>query len=133
MGKYVTYNQAVKLKEMGCYLPSVAEYYTLNGTDWLFTDDWYFDIEDVIGKNFKISAPLKSDVLTWFEDKFKIFTDVVTDCTTEPKFCYQIHKFIGNPDDLSSEPWEWKSGQYSPLYRTRDEAITEAINQLLFI
>ena len=118
---FVTYEQALDLKELGFDEPCFGFYD-------IFTNE-------VKGGNFPCegsnNAPLKQQVIQWFRDKHQLFGEVVCDTTTEPKFCYVVHEFFGNPDDLTEKEWGWKDGLYSVLYRKHDQAETELIDYLI--
>jgi hypothetical protein len=69
------------------------------------------------------------------ERKHQIYIEVLTDCTTEPKFCFKIDKFVGNTEDLTEREWylihhadfEWF------LYCTYEQALEEAIKEAIKI
>jgi hypothetical protein len=82
-----------------------------------------------------ISAPTFSQVFRWFREKYQIFPEVLTDCTTEPKFVYTYNTFYGNPKDLTEQEWGWENniGQYSELYRSYEEAELTCLTKLIEI
>ena len=124
---FVTYDQAKGLKEIGydkySWFGSECSLYTPNGRHTFYMNG--------IGGKTYISAPLKTEVLQWFRDKHQLYGEVHTDCTTEPKFCYVVHEFFGNPKDLTEKEWGWKGGLYSVLYRTYEQAESELIDSLI--
>ena len=124
---FVTYEQALGLKEIG------YDKYSRFGMECSLykSDGKHTFYANGIGDNTYISAPLKSQVFKWFRDKHQLFGEVVCDTTTEPKFCYVVHEFFGNPDDLTEKEWGWKDGLYSVLYRKYDQAETELIDYLI--
>ncbi|MEK6882463.1 MAG: hypothetical protein AABY22_22775 [Nanoarchaeota archaeon] len=67
------------------------------------------------------------------KEKHQIFIAVVTDCTTYPKFAYEIDIFEGNPKDLTEREWGWTEHKSTNwfLYRTREEAYDNAIKEAL--
>jgi hypothetical protein len=84
-------------------------------------------------KNFEnVLAPLYQQAFRWFRDKYNIFPEILTDCSTEPKFCYTYTRFFGNQNDLSSEEWGWENniGQYSFLYYSYEEAELDCLKNL---
>lgn len=91
---------------------------------------WCF-LSKTISDSALIGIPLKQQVFRWFREKHQLYSQVLIDCTTYPKFCYQINKFYGNPRDLTIEEWGWEMGNYSILCRTYEEAENECINQLI--
>jgi len=129
MEKFVTYEQAVALKEIGydkySWFGMECSLYKADGNHTFYANG--------IGDESYISAPLKSEVMNWFETEHLLFGDIHTDCTTEPKFCYVVNKFFGNPNDLTEKEWGWELGIYSVLYRTREQTQNELINYLIDI
>jgi hypothetical protein len=83
----------------------------------------------------QIAAPLYQQAFRWFREKYNIFPEILTDCTTRPKFCYTYTKFFGNQNDLASEEWGWEPnvGQYSLLYKTYEEAQIACLEKLIEI
>jgi hypothetical protein len=81
------------------------------------------------------SAPTWQSAFRWFREKYQIFPEVLTDCTTEPKFVYTYNTFYGNPKDLTEQEWGWENniGQYSDIYRTYEEAELECLKKLIEI
>jgi len=69
-------------------------------------EDEYYYIEDL-----KIQGifPTQTILQKWLRDKHQIFVEVNTDCTSSPKFSFNIRQFIGNPKNLSEREWEWIS------------------------
>lgn len=138
---FVNYNQALALKEIGFDEPSMAFYqveYTEESPVMVDDDSqyrltgWRTCRNSEIPKHYT-SAPLKSQVLEWFRNVHQLFGEVHTDCTTEPKFCYAVNRFIGNPENLSEREWKWEDGLYSVLYRTRELAEDGVIDYLIDI
>lgn len=83
----------------------------------------------------EINIPTFSQVFRWFREKYQIFHEVLTDCTTEPKFVYTYNTFYGNPKDLTEQEWGWENniGQYSDIYRTYEEAELACLDKLIEI
>jgi hypothetical protein len=76
-----------------------------------------------------VTAPTQSLLQAWLRDNHNIFIEVQIDCTTYPKFCYEIKRFIGNPKDLASEEWGWEKTSIDDwgLYRTYELALEDAL------
>ena len=136
--EFVPYELALRLKQLE-FDESCICYYDGNN---LFIVDRNFKIEyknSIYSSNelFNgvISAPTFSQAFRWFREKYNIFPEILTDCTTEPKFCYTYTRFFGNQNDLSSEEWGWENniGQYSLLYRTYEEAELACLEKLIEI
>lgn len=78
-----------------------------------------------------VDAPLYQQVTDWFRNKHQTFIDILTDCTSYPKYSFDIAKFTGNPKDLTERKWGWKIERAPYLYRGYYEALTEAIEKAL--
>lgn len=79
-----------------------------------------------------VTAPTQSFLQTWLREAHNIFIEVLTDCTSYPKFCFEINQFIGNPNDLASEEWDWKiipNSEDWGLYRKYEEALEEGLKK----
>lgn len=90
-------------------------------------------IDRKVEHNHIYSRPTQSELQAWLRDKQQIFVEIQTDCTTAPKFCFEINKFIGNPLDLSEKEWSWyfhKEFEWF-LYRTHEEALEEGLKEAL--
>jgi hypothetical protein len=126
--EFIPYEQALTLKELGF-------------------DEECFGIYTVTNKKLFIVAPSKnesfgylntptfSQCFKWFREKYQIFPEVLTDCTTEPKFVYTYNTFYGNPKDLTEQEWGWENniGQYSDIYRTYEDAELECLKKIIEI
>jgi CRISPR/Cas system CMR-associated protein Cmr1 (group 7 of RAMP superfamily) len=77
------------------------------------------------------ARPTQSELQLWFREHEQIFIEINTDCTTEPKFCFSIDKFIGNPLDLSEREWSWYHHKdvIFYLYRSYEDALEEALKE----
>ena len=53
------------------------------------------------------SAPTQSLLQKWLREVHNIFVEVNTDCTSAPKFSFDIKQFVGNPNNLSEKVWNW--------------------------
>jgi len=89
-----------------------------------------------------ISAPTQGLLQKWFRDVHQVYIDIMTDGTADPKFCYIIYKFIGNPRNLAEREWYWVGEEglegededynlYSDLYYTYEEALEEGLYKAL--
>lgn len=67
----------------------------------------------------------------WLRDKHRIFIDIRTDQTTEPKFGFEMCKFIGNPKDLTKKEWCWYGESGFILYKTYELALEAALQVAL--
>lgn len=74
-----------------------------------------FGVWDVLNNKANEESKLIEMILIqkWLREKKQIYVDVVTDCTCEPKYCYYIYEFVGNPNCLSAEEWYWKDDTHT--------------------
>jgi hypothetical protein len=78
--------------------------------------------------------PTQSLVQKWLREVHQIYVEVNTDCTTSPKFCYNITKFIGNPNDLSEKEWDWiilPNNENWGLRRKYENALEDGLKEAL--
>ena len=123
--EFVPYVLAVKLKELGFNEPCFGHYANVE-----LVYDSHTNNEM---QRFRYAAPTFSQTFRFFREKYQIFPEVLTDCTTEPKFVYTYKTFYGNPKDLTEQEWGWENniGQYSDLYRTYEEAELDCLTKLI--
>lgn len=71
-----------------------------------------------------IEVTTQDELQSWLRESL-IFVEVNVDCTTSPKFCYTIKRFIGNPDNLSEKEWYWDKPVDDDwgLYRIWEDAL----------
>jgi hypothetical protein len=88
--------------------------------------------------NFKepqiCTAILYQQAFKWFRDKHQLYHEIQVDQTTEPKFCFKISEFIGNPNDLTEREWGWEnipSDDSWGLYRKYEEAELACLKKLI--
>jgi hypothetical protein len=125
--EFVTYEQALALKELGFDEPCIGYYY--NGK-------LCFDSSGVnlTGPSGEQPLPLYQQAFSWFREKHQLYGEILLDKTTEPKFCFKISKFIGNPNDLSEREWDWENIPNDDnwgLYRKYEEAELACLNKLI--
>jgi|ERR1035437_6924060 hypothetical protein len=77
--------------------------------------------------------PTQSLLQKWLREEHQIFVTIGVDGTMEPKFCYDLYKFNGNPRDLGGEEWWWDEDiEYTfYLYRTYEDALEEGLETAL--
>tara|TARA_R110000737_G_C14568201_1_gene483589 strand:- start:7 stop:402 length:396 start_codon:yes stop_codon:yes gene_type:complete len=88
------------------------------------------------GANELDAEPTLYDLKDWLSNTHNIFVTVQIDCTCEPKFCYEIKRFHGNPKKLAEKPWWWETQlEYNTetfyLERTQEQALENGINEAL--
>jgi hypothetical protein len=143
--EFVPYELALRMNQIGFdNVPCLAIWYNVPELDdyefFDFSNHFsyqHYETQYYANKGFKdaVLAPTCSQAFRWFREKYNIFPEILTDCTTEPKFCYTYTRFFGNQNDLSSEGWGWENniGQYSLLYRTYEEAELDCLEKLIEI
>jgi hypothetical protein len=98
-----------------------------------FEENLNLNLEYII-KNKSIGQLDISLLQQWLRKK-QIFVIVEVDQTCEPKFCYRIDQFFGNPNDLAEKEWGWihHKNQEWLLYRTYEQALEVGIIDALTI
>jgi hypothetical protein len=77
--EFVTYELALRMKQLGFDEPCFGYYYTLNGKDWKFAEkSEYYRLDDEIniGGKFSLLAPLYQQAFRWFREKHKLNGEV---------------------------------------------------------
>ena len=121
---FVTYNQALALKELGYDEPCMGKYDTKQGDEWflnIYSGHLNIQFSD---KSKACIAPLKSQVFEWFREKHKIEAIVA---------CYYNNKL-----DISYEEREYhcyivRDGitTKGPKFKTYEEAESACIDKLI--
>ena len=128
--EFVTYDQALALKELGFDLPSFAFYSIPNAEDKLFFD---IDPDDgeltLLNQNQiyhnnlsevgRISAPLKQQVFRWFRKIY--YWTIKVNQVTKNNWSYTLNNF---PKDRT---------YYGEVYKTYEEAESACIDKLIEI
>ena len=114
---FVTYEQALVLKELGYDKPCLGNYAD-DENHTLFTNG---------NKPGKTNAPLYSQAFRWFRDEYNLFCEIQIDKTTEPKFCFVIlqYEYLGNYEKMIANEWY--------LYRTPELAESACLDELIEI
>lgn len=140
--EFVTYEQAVKLKELGFEEPCFAYYSINNIENKLFYDidpddgeltalnqnQFYHNNLSEVGR---ISSPLKQQAFRWFRDKHQLFYTIETNCSqlsSEWGFDYTIFD-KENDKWLSTEPQNCPPGETT--YKTYEETESGCIDKLI--
>jgi hypothetical protein len=135
--EFIPYNLALELKELGFDEPCQLGWYLPHSEIAIKVgvEPNYWQLIPTHPLLNQIAAPLYQQAFRWFREKYNIFPEILTDCTTRPKFCYTYTKFFGNQNDLASEEWGWEPnvGQYSLLYKTYEEAQIACLEKLIEI
>jgi hypothetical protein len=141
---FVPYEIAFKLKQLGFNENCFAKYNSKKEIDYFerpqafycvnSKSSWFspiFSSKETVSK--VCTAPTHQQVIDWFRDKHQVFIDIQTDCTSYPKFAFEINVFTGNPKDLSEREWGWEHKKDFEwyLYRSYYEAVDNAIEQAI--
>jgi hypothetical protein len=122
---FVTYNQALSLKELGFDEPCMGKYDTKQGDEWLL-NIYSGHLHTQFGKQNKACiAPLRSQVFEWGRKEYKIHCSYgTTSDSREEVNGYCISNFIdGNRNYLHID---WEVGSY-------EEAESACIDKLIEI
>lgn len=151
--EYVPYEESLSLKEIGFDEPCISvfrgksPYYDkmISGyesdivRDTEFSKNSEFDSIFVTNKsnpNWWLTRPTYRQTFKWFRDEHQLFHEIQVDQTTEPKFCFTIAKFVGNPKDLTEREWCWENipnDETWGLYRTYEEAELACLKKMITI
>ena len=134
--EFVPYEEALELKELGYDKPCLGFY-----GGGFEESKRIFELNDNsdsnrFRKNRGLKAPLYPQAFRWFRDKHQLFYEIQVDQTSYPKYCFEIHEFIGNPKDLTEKHWGWKSipnDESWGLYRSYEEAELNCLKKLIKI
>ena len=117
--EFVSYKLALELKELGFDEPCFG-----------YRDcDWNFIFSHNKNKflECELPLPLFQQIFRWFRENYNLHHEILLDQTTQPKYCFQIHKYedFGNYEKMENKYWF--------LYRTYEEAETACIEKLIEI
>jgi len=119
--EFVSYEQALALKELGFDEQCFGYYYTLNGKNWNFADKVeYCKLNDEmdIGGKFTISAPLYQQAFRWFREEHDLFGYTLPRANTKTQ---KLH-FTNNID-----------ARENVFYETHEEAEQACLDKLIEI
>ena len=130
MEKYfVTYPQALALKELGFDEPCMGKYDTKQGDEWflnIYSGHLNIQFSD---KSKACIAPLKSQVFEWFREKHNLYHEIRTFAWDYDKkeLGFSIRTYL-NPIDIETERLI-----HSEVYKTYEEAESACIDKLIEI
>ena len=119
--EFIPYKIALELKELGFDEPCLGLYHndkTLYTTECKLQEQFHGQI---------CSAPLYQQAFRWFREKYNLHSEILLDQTTQPKYCFEIHKYedFGNYEEIRIGEWF--------LYRTYEEAELACLVKLIKI
>jgi hypothetical protein len=129
--EFLPYQESLELKELGFDEPcfgywGISEVHQTEGEITLETRQ--VSMTGNLAKKICL-APTFSQAFRWFRDKYGLFTSIIVDQTTKPKFYYNISEYY---EDETT--WEWKDGWgNSSLYRIYEEAELACLIKLIEI
>ena len=106
--EFIPYQTALDLKELGFDKPCFASYYHAGKK---------LDIAEYVKHGeYTVLVPLFQQAFRWFREKYGLHSEILLDQTTQPKYCFEIHKYedFGNYEEIKIDEWF--------LYRTYEEA-----------
>jgi hypothetical protein len=118
--EFVTYRQALALKELG-FDEECAGYYSDNIL-------YIYEIENKNLSNGAIVCPLKQQVFRWFREKYNMLANVYSNASG---FLYEYHDTIGGTHRLSSG--FMGDCEFSGTFTTYEKAENACIDKLLEI
>ena len=131
--QFVTYNQALALKELGFDEPCFGAFDTHQLNTWLLNILPYQVRQYKYGNNACI-APLKSQIFKWFRDKHKLYAEIDLDSYQEP---YSLKVTIKKMDPTNTyveeEFYPYANGIGDIDNDKYEEAESECIDKLISI
>lgn len=136
--QFVTYEIALKLKELGFEKKFLAYYYTLDGNNYEFALEEEFNFIDSdlnIGRNFSLGAPLWQQAISFLRYKYNIEIEVFKsiikfyngDELEKPHYQFNIDKAFEHASDYIYQSID-DNLTYKTFEEARKQAILEAIN-----
>ena len=133
--QFVTYEIALKLKELGFDEKCVASYYTYDIKNFSkgkydyrgkFEFDYSTEDQYIVNSNetYYVSAPLWQQVIDWFREKHKI------DIYPEPTYSlteYSFKVITVHDKSKKQEYWDGMGKTYNTYQEAREQAILKAI------
>ena len=108
--EFVTYDQALALKELGFDEHCLCHWYKVDNLTiriyYWQNDDNYFDIN---GNDLEVTAPFKSQVFRWFREKYE--------------FCYHIFSLQITASDKTGYRYSWEIYNHTPEWIAEDSSL----------
>ena len=120
--EFVPYEQTTELKQLGFDKPCFAVY---EDKKWQLVEVKNSMSYELCLKTDTFPVPTFSQAFRWFREKYNLHSEILLDQTTQPKYCFKIHKYedFGNYEEIRIGEWF--------LYRTPEEAELECIKHLI--
>ena len=122
--EFIPYKQALELKELGFDEPCFAVY---EDKKWQLVEFKNSMSYELCLKTDTFPVPTFSQAFRWFREKYNLHSEILLDQTTQPKYCFEIHKYedFGNYEEIRIGEWF--------LYRTYEEAELACLVKLIEI
>ena len=122
--EFIPYQQAVELKQLGFDKPCFAVY---EDKKWQLVENKNSISYELCLKTDTFPVPTFSQAFCWFREKYNLHSEILLDQTTQPKYCFKIHKYedFGNYEEIRIGEWF--------LYRTYEEAELDCLVKLIEI
>jgi hypothetical protein len=121
---FTPYEQAVALKQLGFDEPCFAVY---EDKKWFLVESKNSMSYELCLKTDTFPVPTFSQAFRFFREKYDLHSEILLDQTTQPKYCFEIHKYedFGNYEEIRIGEWF--------LYRTYEEAELACLIKLIEI
>jgi hypothetical protein len=132
--EFVPYEWALELRKLGFDEPCLRVGNPNGHTMWKWIevdeDTQTVSIDDVLNVEYMegyIQIPTRSQAFRFFREKYNLHSEILLDQTTQPKYCFEIHKYedFGNYEEIRIGEWF--------LYRTFEEAELACLVNLIDI
>ena len=122
--EFIPYQQAVELKQLGFDEPCFAVY---EDKKWQLVEFKNSMSYELCLKTDTFPVPTFSQAFRWFREKYNLHSEILLDQTTQPKYCFEIHKYedFGNYEEIRIGEWF--------LYRTYEESELDCLVKLIEI
>lgn len=123
--EFIPYEQAVALKELGFTEPCLF-HVTSGEINFYRGKQDYFTKNDKSGSG--CSAILYQQAFKWFREYFDLYSEILLDRTTYPKYCFEIYRYndFGNWEKIEIVG-DWF------LYKSFEEAQQDCLIELIRI
>jgi hypothetical protein len=132
--EFIPYESALELKELEFDEPCLRVGNPNGHTMWKWIevdeDDQTVSVNDVLMTEFAegyVQIPTYHQAFRWFREKYNLHHEILLDQTTQPKYCFEIHKYedFGNYEKMENKDWF--------LYRAYEEAELACLKKLIEI
>jgi hypothetical protein len=122
--EFVNYEIALELKQFGFDEPCFAVY---EDKKWQLVENKNSMSYELCLKTDTFPVPTFSQAFRFFREKYDLHSEILLDQTSQPKYCFEIHKYedFGNYGEIRIGEWY--------LYRTFEEAELACLVNLIDI